>query len=283
MNKNCFEEHMIHGTADFPVGIYDMRFEGTGRELFPLHYHNEFEILVITKGRARVQLEDNIFYPEKGEGLFINSGMLHSAVQAENEECCFLAIVFLPDFVASEHEELYKRYIAALIRRELIFAPALPHEAVKLAEEIRLFSEAAKPGYELSIKGNLARILARCMEEAEYRSVSQNAHKTDIIKDTLDYIHCNYGNEIALDDLADHANVSKEHLCRVFKETAHFSPIVYLNRYRIMQSTYMLRSTDKSISEISSCCGFNSSSYFNRLFMRFMKSSPTEFRKCNRN
>lgn len=96
----------------------------------------------------------------------------------------------------------------------------------------------------------------------------------DVVKNAIDYIHNNYQNAITLQDMADHTHVSREHLCRVFKEVAESSPVVYLNRYRVLQSAYLLRDTCKSISEISSQCGFNNSSYFNKLFLRFLKCTP---------
>ncbi|RGF95145.1 AraC family transcriptional regulator [Firmicutes bacterium AM55-24TS] len=72
--------------------------------------------------------------------------------------------------------------------------------------------------------------------------------------------------------------MSKEHLCCIFRDISDTSPIVYLNRYRTTQSAYMLRNTNKSISEISSLCGFNNGSYFDKMFMRFMKCTPSEYR-----
>lgn len=270
---------MIHGTADFPVGVYNLNFDSKSDVLFPLHYHREFEILVITKGKVKLQLEGTTVYLAEGEGIFINSGMLHSAVQEEGVASGFTAIVFLPEFIASEYEELYKRYIRTLMKNELIFSHTLPQEAVSLALETSRIFQTAEFGYELAVKGNLTRILARCIAGAERDVGAGSDHKADSVRMALDYIHENYGSEISLSELAAHAHVSREHLCRIFREVSEFSPIVYLNRYRIIQSAYMLQNTDKSISEIASCCGFNHCSYFNKLFLRFMKCSPTEYRR----
>ena len=100
-----------------------------------------------------------------------------------------------------------------------------------------------------------------------------------LIKNILDYIEENYAEPITLNTLADRVHISKEYLCRIFSSMSESSPIEYLNRYRIQKSAYMLMSTSKRVSEISLSCGFNSSSYFNKLFLRYMGCTPTEYRK----
>lgn len=280
MKKRIFEEHMIHGTADFPVGVYPMEFGREQDVLFPLHYHREFEILVITRGRVKVQLEGKSLLLGEGEGIFINSGLLHSAVQAEPAPCGFLAVVFSPELIAGRQEELYEKYVRELIKRENLFPCVLSGEAVQLAREIGSLFRAGEYGYELRIKGKLTLLLADCIGDSPGgQETPGEDSRADIVRKALDYIHENYREDVSLSELAEHTHVSREHLCRIFRQVSGFSPMGYLNRYRILQSAWMLHDTDKSISEIATCCGFNHCSYFNRLFYRFMKCSPTEYRR----
>ncbi|MCH5213088.1 MAG: helix-turn-helix transcriptional regulator [Oscillospiraceae bacterium] len=279
MIREIYEEHVTHGTADFPVGIYDNHFPAGISELFPLHYHKQFEFLVMTEGASMLQLENETIPLHKGEGVFINSGTLHHAVPADNSECSFAAIVFSPEFIAAKHEELYDRYIRSVIQKELAVPLMLTDDIKNLILNTNELFKSQRFGTELLIKSNIIRMTAMCIMAAERRRETKHDIKSDIVKNVLDYIHNNYAAPISLYDLASRSHISKEHLCRVFKERADYSPIVYLNRYRIMQSAYMLRSTDKSVSEIAFTCGFNNSSYFNKLFMRFMNCSPTDYRR----
>lgn len=278
MKRNCFEEHIMHGTVDFPVGMYDMHFEKENSVLFPVHYHKEFELLVVTSGKIKVQLEGDTVCLNQGNGIFINSCNLHSAINVGNTACSFIAIVFSPAFIALECDSLYKRFIRPIIKNEIEFPINLSNEVVNIVIETYNLFNMQTFGYELAIKGNITRMLSICIANSKKRSNVKNDSKYEIVKQVLDFIHINYGNIITLYDLSLQAHTSKEHLCRVFREVSDLSPVVYLNRYRIMQSAYMLCNTDKTISEISSCCGFNNSSYFNKLFMRFMKCTPTEYR-----
>lgn len=279
MGRNSFEEHVVHGTADFPVGIYETHFDPEHRILFPLHYHREFELLLVTCGKIRIQLEGDTFYLSQGEGLFINSGALHFAESAERKECGFIAIVFSPEFIAPKHENAYEAYIRPVLKNDLMIPRSLTDDITSIISETREWFQSRRFGYELFVKSNLLRIMALCMAKAQQNCHKKNDNKMDVAKNVLDYIHNNYQNNMTLQDLADQAHVSREHLCRVFREVSESSPIAYLNRYRIMQSAHLLNSTRKSISEISSDCGFNNSSYFNKLFLRFMKCTPKEYRR----
>lgn len=79
--------------------------------------------------------------------------------------------------------------------------------------------------------------------------------------------------------MAEYVHTSREYLCRIFNEITSVSPVVYLNHYRIQQSTFLLLDKSMSISDIAFSCGFHNSSYFNKLFKRYMGCTPTEFRE----
>lgn len=281
MGKDSFEEHAVHGTADFPVGIYETHFSPEHHILFQLHYHREFELLLVTCGKIRIQLEGDTFYLSQGEGIFIHSGALHFAESVERQECGFIAIVFSPEFIAPKYENTYETYIRAALENDLLIPRFLTDDITSIIWETHEWFQSRRFGYELFIKSNLLRIMALCMAKAQLNCRRKNDNKMDVVKKALDYIHNNYQDNMTLQDLAEHAHVSREHLCRVFREVSESSPIVYLNRYRITQSAHLLRSTRKSISEISSDCGFNNSSYFNKLFLRFMKCTPKEYRRSH--
>lgn len=278
MRKDFFEEHITHGSATFPVGIYNMNFNKESDVLFPVHYHKEFEFLLINKGNVKIQLEGKTLYLKSGDGIFINSGTLHSAVSICEKECSFTAVVFLPEFIAAYYENSYERYIHAVIRNELTIPLELSNDVIDLIIETSDLFESADFGYELFIKSNIIKMMAICIAKSEHHVEKKHDDKTDIVKIVIDYIHQNYNNNLTLGSLSSYAHISREHLCRIFREVADSSPIVYLNRYRIIQSAYMLRNTNKTVSEISSECGFNNSSYFNKLFMRFMNCTPLEYR-----
>ena len=96
MERTSFKESLQHGSAEFPVAVYNMKFDKKQQMLASLHYHKEFEFLVITEGRICVQIEEKNYELKSGEGIFINSGCLHTITAGEdgNGQNGFIAVVF---------------------------------------------------------------------------------------------------------------------------------------------------------------------------------------------
>lgn len=278
MRRDLYDEHVIHGTIGFPVGIYNYSNKKGDDVIFAIHYHREFELFIVTEGKVKLQVESETFYLEPGQGVFINSGELHSTFTV-TQKCRCMSIVFSPEFIAPKQEELYEMFINPIIKRNISFSPELTKDIIDLAFASNMLFQEKDKGYELFIKSNLTRIIALLVSYSDNNAVEKTDTKRETIKIVLDCIHDNYQGNLTLQDMADTVHMSKEYLCSIFKEVSGFSPITYLNRYRIMQSAYMLRNSSKKISVIATECGFNGSSYFNKQFLHFMKYTPKEYRR----
>ena len=69
--------------------------------------------------------------------------------------------------------------------------------------------------------------------------------------------------------------------CRCFARTLQMTPFEYLMRYRILEATKkMAKHPDEpiSIADLALSVGFNSTSYFNKLFKKFLGCTPTYYR-----
>ena len=92
--KKVYEEKQRHGTAELPIGIHKMEYpEGTDA-IFYLHWHQEFEFLVVTNGNIIFNIEDREYKLHTGDGVFINSNFLHSARAEGYHACSFIALDF---------------------------------------------------------------------------------------------------------------------------------------------------------------------------------------------
>lgn len=104
------------------------------------------------------------------------------------------------------------------------------------------------------------------------------------LKPGLDYIHNNYMNVIELSYLAEICGVTREHLCRVFKQYTGMRPFEYITKIRLQKSKEMLvLYRNMNINEIAYKCGFQSNSYFSSVFRKSMGITPEEYRKIEYN
>lgn len=93
-----------------------------------------------------------------------------------------------------------------------------------------------------------------------------------------DYIISNYNKNIRLDDIAQVACLSVNHLLRTFKQAYQQSPHQFLTTFRLQQAQYYLRNTDYPVSEIVDMVGFECPSSFIRLFRNSFKVTPGQYR-----
>jgi len=279
MEKQNFKETLIHGTPAFPIAVYNNSFDMQYNLLAPLHYHNEFELLVATKGSLSVQIEETLYTISEGQGLFINSGLIHMISSADNCDHGFIAVVFDPGLISTEYDISFKKYFQPIINGTLTVPVLLPATACSLIHAVKDSFENSSFGFELYTKYALLQIFHLFVQNAKPTSLPVQNTKSLLIKNVLDFIEANYSDNISLRDMANHTHVSSEYLCRIFNLLSDTTPLDYLNRYRIRKSTGLLIHTGNSIAQIASSCGFNNSSYFNKLFLRYMGCTPSAYRK----
>jgi AraC-like DNA-binding protein len=88
-----------------------------------------------------------------------------------------------------------------------------------------------------------------------------------------------YAQPLDIASLARIAYVSEAHFIRVFKATFGETPHRYLQRRRVERSMFLLRETDRSITDVCLDVGFSSLGTFSRTFRDIVGQSPTDYRK----
>jgi transcriptional regulator GlxA family with amidase domain len=79
--------------------------------------------------------------------------------------------------------------------------------------------------------------------------------------------------------LAQIACVSEAHFIRTFRATFGETPHRYLQRRRVERSMFLLRDTDRSVTDICLDVGFTSLGTFSRTFREIVGQSPVSYRR----
>ncbi len=317
-SKKEFEEKQRHGTVELPVGLHKMEYPEGTEMIFYLHWHQEFEFLVLTKGEILFTIEDREYELHEGDCVFINANFLHSAKTMNGRACSFFAVDFSYAVLEEDiHSAFYKKYIRPILheRHKLVeFLPADsewgPHKELPSAMdgiyEIDHFMDefAGRPhlSWQKEVIYNLA-IISRCPEhelesyellvrsrilniwnlmyhhgEAKKKNRLEENTVSGRLIPVISYMKENYSYEITLAELAGIIPMSEGQFCRVFKQNMKMSPMQYLLRYRILQSCRLLQETEKKVGEIANLTGFNNISYFNKVFLKTIGCTPKEYR-----
>lgn len=283
------QEQLPHGNAMFPFMIHEVSSDTRTEERIACHWHEEIEILVVTKGSAVLILNNDRYELKEGYVAFILPNHLHLVTVLLGDTFDFYAVVFHPDLLSSFIQDvIQQQYFDSVLQENILFPTVLSAQEAKefgiadvLSDIYALFAKK-EPCFELLIKARLYIVWSLYyLHGTSSASVSERTsdYRIALVKSIIDYIHTHYESQITLDILAAYFHLSREHLCRLFKKMTRMSPIEYLNFYRISTSTRLLRETDHEISDIALEIGFNNISYFNRTFKRYMHVTPGEYRK----
>ncbi|NLM10987.1 MAG: AraC family transcriptional regulator [Clostridiaceae bacterium] len=284
MDIKLLKENREHGDFLFPLGYYSMSYHDSS-EMLDCHWHDEFELLLMTSGEAVFRVGDLKYTVKKGQALFIKSGEIHSASSDEGV-WGFSAIVFHPSLLNSNpYDKIQNDYINQIIKKQYIFATLIsgiePWEQELLYQLKKIIEIAGRKEYtyELLIKSHLYVIFSLLLKNARAETEQNLTYKCDRLKNVIQYIQSNYSLQLSINDLSKMVNMSEGHFCRYFKKIVAKTPIEYLNYIRIIRACDLLRNTERKILDIAMEVGFNNFSYFINRFKKYMKVTPANYRK----
>ena len=91
-----------------------------------------------------------------------------------------------------------------------------------------------------------------------------------------------YAEPLDISALARLAYVSEAHFIRTFRATFGETPHRYLQRRRVERAMFLLRSTDRSVTDICLETGFTSLGTFSRTFREVVGETPSGYRHGHR-
>ncbi|RRA99952.1 AraC family transcriptional regulator [Larkinella rosea] len=95
------------------------------------------------------------------------------------------------------------------------------------------------------------------------------------------FIEENYQRKIEMTELADLTHLTVAAFCRYFKKMTRTTFTEFVNQHRVREAKRLLLA-DQSVTEACFASGFESLSYFNRIFKKVTGQNPVGFKKQNR-
>ena len=290
MQKNLttddLRETKQHGFPGFPLQFYMDDTRDFYNSQVSWHWHNEFEIVLVSEGTVIFHIGQHTLTLQAGEAIFINSRILHQFT-AENYGI-LPNIVFAPEFIAPSESVIYQKYIAPVEKSTLEYL-VLQKECDRQARilellEILFQTLASEKYHELQVRNLLSEVWLMMTEQIP-PAIEKEPHKGrknfsyNSVMVMIQYIQSHYMETICLEDIAASANISKNTAIRYFHANIGMSPIDYLLKCRISIACKMLRETSDKISHIANSVGYENTGYFCRLFRRHTGLSPNEYRR----
>ena len=114
------------------------------------------------------------------------------------------------------------------------------------------------------------------------RNVSSETPLTSMVAmvEYLDYLEQNLGQNILVTEAAERASISVDTLERLTREVFHLTPKQLLMKLRIDHACKLLETTDNSITDIATDCGYADHSAFTRQFKSATHLTPRQYRNA---
>ena len=173
---SSLRETKMHGTVDFPVGVYLDDFSDFKNGYICWHWHEEIQISWIIEGEFLCQMEGRTVHLHPGELIFVNRGVLHQIYPVQKGYGKLYAFIWDPEFLSGSAEgAVYQEAFEAMLKNgprcltlaETAQAPGGQAVGEALRAIVALYTQHPAL-YHLQIKILLSQIwLLLCRQEGE--------------------------------------------------------------------------------------------------------------------
>lgn len=258
-------------------------FEPSLRNYFFWHYHPEYELVYVEAATGIRHVGQHISSYMGSDLVLIGPNIPHLnfdyGLQTEYKQ---IVVQLKEHFLGDAFQETPEfKAINQLFARAYMGLSFSGSTKIKVAEKLK-YMRTIGHFEQLLCLLEVFEILATSNEVVELNDLdtSIKLFLNDKIRmgTVYKYIHARYNEKPDVNEVAASVYLSTAAFCRYFKKQTKMTFTDFVNQYRITQSKTLLLQ-DKSISEACYEVGFESLSYFNKLFRKIEGENPSSFKK----
>lgn len=254
------------------------------------HFHNKYEIFYIVEGERQFFFNNRQYLAHSGDLILIDSNLIHMTRSLNAEDTGHNRIIlYVSQEKMEQFDDLYPqlRLVHFLHENCGVYPlnPAQQQQFLSLYHDLQTMMTGKPDHYETGVDLRVLSWLFQMTSELKDGEANLPAQidspKCRMAYAVADYLSKNCEQNITLDELAQRFYLSKYYLCRSFKEVTNYTITEYINIHRIQKAKHLLESSGLSINEIALKLGYDSSTYFERMFKNYMKIPPLRYRKLH--
>lgn len=272
INSAIFEVHHTQKNP-FPLIHYDVYRTAYGPD--KKNWHSNIEILYFTGDNTTVFYDDNYYQVENGDIFIISPNKMHQVLPGKTS---ITYHVFLIDnsfckYNDIEVEELnYERVIKSETAKALIN---------RLIEDINSTQSFKQTKIRLTLL-ELMLYLSANHTTLPSSQTKVSLQLNDSLSLAINYINTHIFDNLTLDTVSKEAGISKYYFSREFKTRTGLSFVSYINTIRCKKAAELILTEKYSIHQIAIMCGFDTDSYFAKIFRKVFGITPSEYSKVNK-
>lgn len=276
------QETTIHGSFDFPLAVYETVLRKNVLGFVNWHWHREFQFCLVTSGTVDFYVQRQQLSLRTGDGIFINSNVLHMA-RPGSSDAAYCCIDVLPSLLGGFSGSLLDIAFVTPLSQDAslpfsVFSGDEAQPEIALLRQIRSNASVSPSALALSITGQLMQLCQAII--SSHKTPAAPHEDLHWLQQVLKYIDVHYSEKLTLAQCAALANLSASEFCRQFRRLTQYTLTSYIRQVRIQKSAAaLLLHPDKSISQISYESGFSTTSYFISQFRQATGMTPLAYRK----
>lgn len=245
------------------------------RTITPAHNHNDCELFAVKRGEVRLYAGAEEIILREGESVIINPYEIHSMLAASDTVDYFCITFSLSLLVAVKQHPVTELCDKLLLGEVRFNNKSDSAEIFELICDIeRLFSEKSE-GWEMFISADMFRIFALLVSSGECIPI-RSGRKELFSRHVNEFIEERYRDRITSHDAAIALSYDQSYFCRLFKSSFGKSFGDYLTFFRINKAKELLLGGE-SVSATAAKTGFDSTSYFTRVFKQHTAVLPSKY------
>lgn len=252
-------------------------------DFFYWHFHPELELVFIDGTSGNRHVGDHISTFQNRDLVLIGSNIPHLnfdyGVKGSYEK---IVLHFRPDFLESSFENTPELADIKMLFERANHGVCFGERTMELVSD-RIMHLHKMNDFELFLEVlNIFQALSKASDQSMLHD--HPVPKRHGLKDKrrLDQIYqfvdTNYHRKMELYEVAAISNLTKEAFCRYFKKMTKLTFTQFVNHYRIDVAKKLLLQGSQ-ITDTCFDCGFDSISYFNRVFKKITGTNPKSFKK----
>ena len=123
-------------------------------------------------------------------------------------------------------------------------------------------------------------LLTQRRDEADSQTASLATRlgtRHDKLLQAAAYLEARIEEDLDLDGCAQHLDLSRRQIERLFNRYLGLTPVRYMNDLRLARGRALLAETDMKVTEVAVACGYASTSHFSKSFRKKYGVSPYRF------
>ena len=258
------------------------------------HSHDFYELNIVLRGRGIHYIEEQAYLLRRGHVFVIPPHVKHSYENIGGLDV--FHILIHNRFIAKYSDELEALpSYSQMFNTEPVLRSCNEHdlflnldgeqmqELNENLEQLYILSEMDCPEQE-TMKNSyalyvIAKICGFYRKQYSLCCRTNGNSRQHLLMESIRKIYAEYNQKLTISNLAEAAHVSRSVYIDMFKEFLHCSPGEFILQYRIEKVKQLLEQSALSVTEIAQETGFYDSAHLSRIFFRFTRRKPGEYRR----